>query len=56
MLFLARRAGQAIHIGDDVVIYIEEVSKDGITIGIKAPDHIKVSEAEALHETHCPQK
>lgn len=51
MLTLIRKAGQAIHIGDDVVIYVEAVTKDEITIGIKAPDHIEVYEAEALHET-----
>jgi carbon storage regulator len=51
MLTLTRKAGQAIRIGDDVVIYVEAVTKGEITIGIKSPDHIEVYEAEALYDT-----
>lgn len=55
MLTLTRKVGQAIRIGDDVVIYVEEVNKDEITIGIKTPNHIKVYDAEDLYKTP-PQK
>jgi carbon storage regulator len=51
MLILSRKVGQAIHIGDDVVIYIDGFNKDEITIGIKAPGHIAIYEAEAPDET-----
>jgi len=51
MLVLSRRAGEQLHIGDDVVITILETSKDGgIRVGIDAPRHLRVLRGELVEQ------
>jgi carbon storage regulator len=47
MLFLIRKVGQSIIIGDDIVINLAALSDDGkATIGISAPKSIPVHREE----------
>ncbi len=46
MLILARRQGEAICIGDDVVLTITAVSGGKVKLGIQAPDHVAVDREE----------
>lgn len=54
MLVLTRKKGQAIKIGDDIVIYVTEVRGRGakalVKIGIEAPIGTKVLREEVLRE------
>ena len=46
MLVLARRPGESIAIGDDVLVSIIEVSGERVKIGIEAPQHILILRQE----------
>lgn len=49
MLVLTRKPGQAIKIGDDVLITFVEHRPDGsIRIGIDAPRHIRIERQDQL--------
>ena len=46
MLILARRPGESIAIGDDVLVRVIEVSGQRVKIGIEAPQHILILRQE----------
>tara|TARA_Y100001963_G_scaffold31208_1_gene42902 strand:+ start:989 stop:1171 length:183 start_codon:yes stop_codon:yes gene_type:complete len=46
MLVLSRKKGEAIRIGDDVVITILESDTGRVKVGIDAPPEVKVLRAE----------
>jgi carbon storage regulator len=48
MLILGRKAGESIRIGEDVVIKIFKVQGGNITVGIEAPDDVKIVRSELL--------
>ena len=48
MLILTRRMGEAIRIGDDVVIVIKELGRTHVRLGIDAPKHVKIRRLETL--------
>jgi len=48
MLVLTRKIGEKIHIGDDVVITVLDVSRSRVRIGIDAPDDQRVMRAELI--------
>ncbi|MCA5895114.1 carbon storage regulator [Isoptericola sp. NEAU-Y5] len=50
MLVLGRKAGDKILIGDDVVVTIVSAGKDGVRIGIDAPDHLRIHRAEIVDQ------
>ncbi|MGF1510696.1 MAG: carbon storage regulator [Myxococcota bacterium] len=50
MLSLARRAGQKIRIGSDIVIVIREIRGRQVKIGVEAPSHIRVLREEIFEE------
>jgi carbon storage regulator CsrA len=62
MLVLSRKVGQKIVLGDDVVLVINRIAGNRVSIGIQAPEHVRIvrgeldTAAEALnspgHENH----
>ena len=48
MLVLTRKAGEKILIGDDIVITVLDVRRDGVRIGIEAPGGIKIQRDEVV--------
>jgi carbon storage regulator CsrA len=46
MLVLSRKAGETIRIGDDVVVTINRINKNRVSIGIHAPDGYRVLRGE----------
>lgn len=50
MLSLARRPGQKIRIGEDIILVIREVRGRQVKIGIEAPPHVRVLREEIYEE------
>ena len=46
MLVLSRKVGERIVIGDDVTLVVSRVSGNRVSIGIEAPDDVKVIRGE----------
>ena len=46
MLVLSRKAGQEIVIGDDVTVVVHRVAGNRVTIGIEAPDRLRIVRGE----------
>ena len=46
MLVLSRKVGQKIAIGDDIVLVINRVAGNRVSIGIEAPDDIRIIRGE----------
>lgn len=49
VLSLARRPGQKIRIGEDIVLVVREIRGRQVKIGIEAPAHVRVLREE-IHE------
>lgn len=56
MLVLSRKVGEFLRIGPDIVVCINRVSGNRVTVGIEAPDHIRVVRGELPpeRESHGP--
>lgn len=48
MLVLARKRGERIHIGDNIVITVVEIDRGRVRIGVEAPRDIPVFRQELL--------
>jgi carbon storage regulator len=48
MLILQRKAGEAIHIGDDIVVRISDIGSDRVKVAIDAPRGIAIVREELL--------
>lgn len=46
MLILTRKAGERIHLGDDIWVQILDVRGNTVRIGVEAPKHVEVHRAE----------
>ncbi len=46
MLVLSRKVGQEIVIGDNVRITVTKVSGNRVTLGVQAPDHVRILRGE----------
>ena len=56
MLVLSRKPGERIHIGNDVVVTVLEVSGKLVRIGISAPDHINILRSEVKDQIEKENK
>jgi len=56
MLVLTRRAGESVHIGDEVVVTVLEVRGDVVRVGIRAPREIQVHREEIYRELQAANK
>lgn len=50
MLSLARRPGQKIRIGENIVLVVREIRGRQVKIGIEAPPHVRVLREEIYEE------
>ena len=48
MLVLTRKRGEAIHIGEDIIITVLDVRPSRIRLGINAPLSVRVQREESL--------
>lgn len=48
MLVLTRKAGEKVHIGDDIIVTVLEVHGHRVRLGIEAPAAVPVLRAELL--------
>lgn len=48
MLVLSRKEEQAVHIGDDVTIYVGRISGNKVSLRIDAPMHVAIRRSELL--------
>lgn len=46
MLVLSRKVGQTIHVGDSVKLVINRISANRVTIGIEAPEGVRILRGE----------
>jgi carbon storage regulator CsrA len=46
MLVLSRKAGQKIHIGDEIVVEIRRIAGNRVTIALEAPRHLRILRGE----------
>ena len=46
MLVLSRKVGQEILVGDNVRITVTKVSGNRVTLGVEAPDHVRILRGE----------
>lgn len=50
MLVLGRKLGERILVGDDVVVTVVSVGRDGVRVGIDAPREVRVHRAEIVDQ------
>ena len=50
MLVLGRNVGERILVGDDVVVTVVSVGRDGVRVGIDAPREVRVHRAEIVDQ------
>jgi carbon storage regulator len=50
VLSLARRTGQKIRIGEDIVLVVREIRGRQVKLGIEAPSHVRVLREEIYEE------
>jgi carbon storage regulator len=50
MLVLTRRIGDAIQIGDDILIVVTDIRNDKVRLGIEAPKEVLVNRHEIVEE------
>jgi carbon storage regulator len=48
MLVLTRRAGEAIRIGEDVVVYVTGINDSQVKVAIEAPEKVRILREELL--------
>lgn len=46
MLVLSRKQGERIHIGDDIVIVVNKIQGNRVSIAIEAPKHLNIKRSE----------
>jgi carbon storage regulator CsrA len=52
MLVLSRKAGQKIHIGDEIVVEIRRIAGNRITIALEAPKDMRILRGELHQAAH----
>lgn len=46
MLVLSRKLDESIRIGDEIVITVKQIAGNRVSIGIEAPDHVRILRGE----------
>lgn len=55
MLVLSRKVGERIQIGDDIVVVVNKVAGNRVTIGIEAPGNVRIVRGELEQFQDAPQ-
>lgn len=55
MLVLTRKSGEAIRLGDDVVITVTHISRDRVKLGIEAPREVPILRGELAQTSPEPR-
>ncbi len=50
MLVLSRKVGQKIALGDDIVLVVNRIAGNRVSIGIEAPSHVRIVRGELEFE------
>lgn len=50
MLVLSRKVGEAIYLGEDIIIHITQVQGNRVRVGIEAPARLAVHRSEIHHQ------
>ena len=50
MLVLGRKVGERILVGDDIVLTVVSAGRDGVRIGIEAPQDVRIHRAEIVDQ------
>ena len=56
MLVLSRKKDEEIRIGSDVVVKVLKVRGNTVTLGIEAPDGVRILRAELVPDDHPPHE
>lgn len=56
MLVLTRRNGEAVHIGEDIVVRVLGINGGQVRLGFDVPEKINVAREELLKEKPKPAK
>lgn len=56
MLVLSRKVGQEIIVGDNIRITVNKVSGNRVTLGVEAPDHVRILRGELEPVVHAFDK
>lgn len=54
MLVLSRRIGEAIYVGDDIVIKVVDIDRNKVRIGIEAPKSVPIARDD-IKKTNKPK-
>ncbi|UUO08719.1 carbon storage regulator [Blastopirellula sp. J2-11] len=54
MLILSRKIGETIHVGDNVTIVINRISGNRVTVGIEAPNQVRILRGEVIDSDETP--
>ncbi|MFI4874758.1 MAG: carbon storage regulator [Blastopirellula sp. JB062] len=54
MLILSRKIGETIHVGENVTIVINRISGNRVTVGIDAPNQVRILRGEVLEPEDVP--
>ena len=53
MLVLSRKAGQEIVVGDNIRITVNKIAGNRVTLGVEAPDHVRILRGELEPIAHA---
>lgn len=56
MLNLTRKPGEAIRIGDDIIIHFKEVHGDKVRVGVEAPADVVIMREEVYERIKAGEK
>ncbi len=56
MLILGRKDGEKIHLGDNIVVKVVEISKNGVKLGIEAPKELIILRGELVERVEKSNK
>lgn len=50
MLVLSRKVGEKLVIGDGIIVTINRIAGQRVSLGVEAPPHVRIVRSELAHE------